>query len=200
MFSEEILEVYRKCNIHSFPINCTYVLNCYGYKLLSYGKLLSKNKEASNLAKAFSDDCFTDRKNRLILYNDRVNSGRMRFSQMHELGHIVLGHTDSTQVTEEEADYFASNILAPRPIIHREKLKTSDEIHNYFGISYSAANYVIRDFKNWKPGLISDNKLLRHFSITKNFDDSAIIEINKLASLFEELNPNCIFLEAKYFI
>ena len=65
----------------------------------------------------------------LIAYNHKVRPyGRMNFSLMHEVGHIVLGHLDSLRPGsfppprfsgellrrwDREADCFASNTLAP---------------------------------------------------------------------------------------
>lgn len=149
MFSSEILEVYIKCDIHTFPIDCEKILECYNYRIRTYAEVLSQLPEAGQLAQAFSDDSFADMENRLILYNNRVNKYRVRFSQMHELGHIVLGHIGKCQEYEYEADIFASNILAPRIAIDYYNCKTADDIHNKFCLSYAASNRAIIDYKKW---------------------------------------------------
>lgn len=51
-----------------------------------------------------------------MLYNERANPRRMRFTLAHELGHIVLNHKMEEPWEEREADYFASQLLAPRPV------------------------------------------------------------------------------------
>ena len=80
---------------------------------------------------------------------------RIRFSLMHELGHILLDHKASSVKNEDEADYFASCILAPRIMIHHLRLNnkyskvTADDIHDYFDISISASNRALMDYHNW---------------------------------------------------
>lgn len=152
MFSIEILEVYKKCNIREFPINCEEILETYDYRIRTYDEILQQLPEAAHLAKAFSNDSFADTKNRLVLYNGNVNKYRARFSQMHELGHIILGHVGHSQKNEDDANTFASNILAPRVAISHFGCTTADEIHAKFGISYAAANIALSDYKKWKQG------------------------------------------------
>ena len=156
MFSSEILEVYKKCDIRTFPIDCEKIIECHNYRIRSYAEVLSQLPEACQLAKAFSDDSFADKENRLILYNNKVSKYRVRFSQMHELGHIVLGHIGKCQEYEDEADIFASNILAPRVAIKYYDCKTADDIHDIFCMSYAASNRAIMDYNKWKLEDISD--------------------------------------------
>lgn len=51
-----------------------------------------------------------------MLYDARANPRRMRFTLAHELGHIILNHRMEAPWEEREADYFASQLLAPRPV------------------------------------------------------------------------------------
>jgi len=68
---------------------------------------------------------------------------------MHELGHYLLGHTETSRENENEADYFASCILAPRIAIRKTLCRTADDIHDTFGLSYAASNRVLADYKKW---------------------------------------------------
>lgn len=55
---------------------------------------------------------------RIILYDSHIDISRRRFSLAHELGHIVLKHPENLSRTHEiEADFFASHLLYPRPVI-----------------------------------------------------------------------------------
>lgn len=113
----------------------------------------------------------------LILYNDTIdNTGRVRFTLAHELGHYVLKHNEKTGKTllsryslsdeeydlfEKEANYFAKRLLAPIPLVDLylekwTKIQPSN-IEFAFDTSYTVANHVIN-------GL---NKRQRYLNISK---------------------------------
>ena len=52
-----------------------------------------------------------------LFYDGNVNKRRRRFTLAHELGHIVLRHSAEQKWEEVEADFFASQLLAPRPVL-----------------------------------------------------------------------------------
>ena len=74
---------------------------------------------------------------------------------MHELGHVMLQHQKHTQEEEDEADYFASCILAPRIMIHTINSKifnsaiVAEDLRDYFDLSISASNRAIMDYHVW---------------------------------------------------
>lgn len=84
-----------------------------------------------------------------VYYNSANNLGRIRFSLMHELGHYMLGHSGTSQENEDEADCFASYILAPRVAINYYQCSTADQLHDRFGLSYAAANRTLIDYNTW---------------------------------------------------
>lgn len=150
-----IYNVYKECEIASFPFECEKVITHYGYKLYKYSDLKNINNELFEMCKMYSNDAFLFKDKRLIAYNDEMPYFRIRFSLMHELGHILLKHKSSLPMNEDEADYFASCILAPRIMIHylmqsnKYSTITADDIHEYFGISISAANNALSDYHKW---------------------------------------------------
>lgn len=161
LINQNVLEVYKKCDIHSFPIDCIKILKKYRYKVYTYQYLKSKNEELYLLCKKTSNDAFIDRSNRVIAYNSKVLPSRIRFSLMHELGHLVLKHTGDNQENEEEADYFASCVLAPRAAIKTEQCKNAEDIHNKFGLSYAASNRTWTNYlKSWNWTSIDDKLAL----------------------------------------
>lgn len=86
------------------------------------------------------------RKSFFIYCNDmNCNQQRLRFTIMHEIGHIVLGHKISNDETESEADYFARNALAPLAIVIKKNITSPDELMNVFDISYQCSGIVIRN-------------------------------------------------------
>lgn len=140
-----ILNVFKECNIHSFPINCFELLELYGLKYKSYSSQSFKKREKCFI---LSDDAFTARKT--VFYNDLMPNGRIRFSLMHELGHLILKHSGTkTEEQEREADCFASNIIAPRMAIHYSKCKNLNDVSKQFGLTHVASDYAFQNYRRW---------------------------------------------------
>ena len=156
MYDLEILAVYQKCGITSFPIDCDKILKSYGYDIKNYIQASGSAQELRAL-RSYSTDAFTDHVHKIIYYNDAVTVNRIRFSKMHELGHIVLETED-----DKKADEFASNILAPRGIAYALKLMTAEDIAKFFCISTTAANNVIYGLYRYYPD-IDAAEVIRHF-------------------------------------
>lgn len=77
---------------------------------------------------------------------------RQRFTAAHELGHILLGHVGRYQLVnrepepgdnpiEQEANIFASRLLAPACVLWGCGARTTDEIMKLCGISCQAAEF-----------------------------------------------------------
>lgn len=153
---QAILQIYKDCNIKSFPISCSSILTHYQFKVYSYSFLHNKNKELHTMCRKYSDDAFTY--GTILCYNDAMPRERIRFSLMHELGHQVLD-------TENEvaANQFASNILAPRSILIKSGLKDIQDIARLFFISKEAASYAKKDALSAYGNCDADNAILEHF-------------------------------------
>lgn len=177
MYDLEILAVYQKCGITSFPIDCDKILKCYGYDIKNYIQASGSAQELRAL-RSYSTDAFTDHVHKIIYYNDAVTVNRIRFSKMHELGHIVL-KTDS----DKEADDFASNILAPRPVIYFKKMKNAQTISNFFDISITAANNIVLNM-HWFILSEDGQRIVTHFGVDI---DRSLYKINP--SLHTVTNP-----------
>lgn len=142
-------EVVIECNVKSFPINCFDILKHYGYKIYTYSELYAKNRELHDMCLSYSEDAFRSGSMKIIAYNDRKPKTRIHFSLMHELGHDILDHKNDTPENEDEANFFANNMLAPRIAIYYAKLKTVNEVAKLFDISSSASYYTAQDFSRW---------------------------------------------------
>jgi hypothetical protein len=139
------LEVFNFCNIKSFPIDCFSIIKEYGLEAVSYSSLYDGLK---NYCLMYSDDAFKYKN--LICYNDDRPNGRVRFSLMHELAHILLGHQgDHTSAQEQDANFFASNVLAPRMAIHYAGCKNQSDVSKLFHITDEAAHYAFADYRRW---------------------------------------------------
>ena len=88
----------------------------------------------------------------VIFVSDQCIQTRQRFTAAHELGHILLGHVGKYQLVnrepsskdnpiEQEANVFASRLLAPACVLWALNARTPEEIAALCQISYQAATY-----------------------------------------------------------
>ena len=148
------IEVFRKCDIHSFPIDCGDLLKHYGYRLFSYKELRDRSPELYSLSLGYSEDAFRAGASKIVAYNPDRPHGRIRFSLMHELGHHVLGHTGVSDQNEKEANAFASHILAPRMAIHYSRCKNANDVARLFDMSFEAADNAFIDYRRWHRNVV----------------------------------------------
>lgn len=146
--TQKVFEVYQACDLHTFPIDCFSILEHYGLRTITYLDIKRNNERLYQAIINYSKDAFRFRTT--VYYNSCTNHGRIRFSLMHELGHYILGHTQESRANEEEADCFASYMIAPRVAIEQFQCTTSDELHQKFGLSYAASNRTLIDYNRWK--------------------------------------------------
>lgn len=148
------IEVFQRCDIHSFPIDCGDLLKHYGYRLFSYKELQNLNPELYNLSLEYSEDAFQTGTSKIIAYNPDRPRGRIRFSLMHELGHHVLDHNRESEQNEKEANSFASHILAPRMAIHYSRCKNANDVARLFDMSFEAADNAFIDYRRWHRNVV----------------------------------------------
>lgn len=140
---QKVWEVCKECGIKDFPFDCIAILKHYGFKVFTYEQAKYRCPELYTLCRNMSDDAFSDKVLKVVLYNDKLCIQRVRFSLMHELGHFILGHKEENKKTEDEANAFAANLLAPEAIVKYQVFYNAPSISNYFGISVAAANHIM---------------------------------------------------------
>ncbi|KLU71160.1 MAG: hypothetical protein RHS_2939 [Robinsoniella sp. RHS] len=150
---EKVSDVIIECGIKSFPIDTFHLLRLYGYKIYTYDEIRYQNEQLYEVAIKYSSDAF--RFKGIVCYNSNQASGRICFSLMHELGHHILGHNGDQKQNEIEANYFASNILAPRMAIYYAGCKNANDVHRLFKITYEASEYAFEDFRRWRRYLVT---------------------------------------------
>ena len=144
-FFRVILDAYEICGIRSFPIDCIEVIKRLKIPLFQYSELSAKKERECYRV---SDDAFKLKGK--IYYNDAFPYiYRQRFTLMHEVGHILLGHVGDTKENDDEADDFASHFLAPPIMIHKYGYRDAEQLHDAFGLSYRAANRALLSYKEW---------------------------------------------------
>lgn len=124
-------------------------------------------------------DCLNQYK---IVYNEKVRSqGRIKWTIMHEIGHIVLGHLSDYKhaiiarggleekeydALEKEADLFAGLVLAPPIVMLDLNITSKQKIIEFCKLSEEAAGYRLEFFNKWK---VSNWKTNQNFNIRKLF-------------------------------
>lgn len=140
---EGTLSMFKYCNIDSFPLNCWDIVEQYGLKVKKYSELKPRKLEA---CLKLSEDANTVEDT--LYYNETRSSNRIRFSLMHEIGHIVLGSD-----IESECDKFSSHSLAPRMAIHYTKCKNANDVAKIFILSDKAASLAFDDYRRWRRNI-----------------------------------------------
>lgn len=111
-----------------------------------------------------------------IIYNEKDNLQERRFTAAHEIGHIILGHLFSyptsqqeKEIREQEADIFATFLLAPVCVIQALKLQTPEEIQLVCNMPYQYAQwcleFIISDLNKFSAQKINslENKIYKQF-------------------------------------
>ena len=89
----------------------------------------------------------------LLVYKDDTSFERLRWTLAHEIGHIVLGHlerqTADEDKLEEEANYFARELLMPLVVLDRLQARSLADVCRVCGVSRAAAQIRLRDFERY---------------------------------------------------
>ncbi len=140
-----IIKVFKDSSVNTFPLNCLELFSLYGYGCIPFGSLPPAKREA---CLQISQDAFLLKGN--IYYNNCLLPNRQRFSLMHELGHITLEHMENpVDYCEQEANAFASHILAPRIIMHFSGFRNEGDVAEAFQLTAEAAHYACEDYRRW---------------------------------------------------
>lgn len=140
------------CGIHELPVAIKNI-KCKGARIYSYQKyarLTGKSIEEITLHNEL-DDAFLINGLRdgltLILYNQEVYPPRMAYTLWHEIGHIKCGHKKHGAQEEIQANFFASQAIAPNIVIkslsQRGYAINTAFLSECFGISNEAAQKKI---------------------------------------------------------
>ena len=179
-----INNLYRDLNITCYPIDPFKIINYFdNIKAISYSLFKEKthinDEQLLNITKSKIGCCehkrTTDKY--MILYNDKCTSkGRILWTIIHELGHIMCNHyniefpptlTDDEiyDFKEREANFFTSQFLAHPAILKNLDLKESYYLETYCGLSKEAAlnrynNFITYDSNHgyfYTDSIVLDN-------------------------------------------
>ncbi len=143
-----VVNTFEALNIRCIPISGFEMATKLGTVIVPYS---SKSPKAHQLMMKESQDGFSLKRNGVwyVFYNDNKDYGRVNNTLTHECGHIVLEHTQESELAEAEAKFFAKYAIAPPVLIHKLNLKSSAEVYDRFDISYEAAQYAFEYYRKW---------------------------------------------------
>lgn len=156
---KEVLFLYEECEVHTYPIDCFAIAQKLYYVLRPYSSL-----DPEHYFEAFRTDPDgfstvevnpeTGMNQYVIYYNDTANFGRKRWTILHEIGHIYLGHHDNPDdsnylLEETEADFFAKYAIANPPLVNISKCECPNDIQETFQTSYQASVFLFDYFQKW---------------------------------------------------
>lgn len=145
-----VVQMFADYGVRSVPISGFEIANRMGISVIPYSALTPSKRALANM---FSEDDFSGYENGeyRIAYNDDPSKpyGRVNFTLLHELGHVILGHTEGSELADKEADFFAKFAQCPPILIHKLGLNNVGGILNHFDISYGAACYALDYYHKW---------------------------------------------------
>ena len=144
-----VVEMFVKYGVCCVPINGFEIASKMGITVIPYSAF-SLQKRALLLKK--SEDGFSVEKNVgewYIYYNDEKNYRRINNTIMHEIGHIVLDHTEDSELAEKEVNFFAKYALVPPVLVHKLEIKSPLQIVRLFDVSFEAATYAFDYYQKW---------------------------------------------------
>jgi Zn-dependent peptidase ImmA (M78 family) len=144
-----VVDMFVEYGVCCVPVNGFELATKMGIKVIPYSAI-AESKRWLLLKK--SEDGFSVEKNIgewYIFYNDTKGYGRINNTIMHELGHIMLDHSEDSELAEKEVKFFAKYALVPPVLVHKLNLDNPMDIVKYFDVSLEAATYAYNYYKKW---------------------------------------------------
>lgn len=171
-----VANLFNQYKIKSFPISGFELAENMGISVIAYS-----SRENKELFLKFSEDGFSVERYTgewYIFYNDDKNSKRVNNTIMHEIGHIVLDHTEECELSEKEVNFFAKYALVPPVLVYELGLDSANEIAKIFNVSKEASIYAYEYFKKWYDHLGESYKDYEYIILNLFKDKMEVIKMN----------------------
>lgn len=144
-----VVDMFIRYDISSTPISAFEIAIKMGINLVPYS---SYSESAQELLTKESQDGFVFINNgkATIYYNQEMKYERVQNTIMHEIGHIVLGHTEDSELAEAEVKFFAKYALAPPVLMEKYNVTNIVDVLSHFDISMEAACYALKYYQKWR--------------------------------------------------
>lgn len=144
-----VVDLYKELRITCFPIDPFKIAIKCGYELIPYSSLDKDMQSFLRDSERAGTSGRTKNGTYRIFYDDYNVLTRQRFTIMHEIGHIRLGHKEDSQYAEKCANYFATYSLAPSPAMSLLNCEDFVDVSLKFGISDESAIYSFDRYCRW---------------------------------------------------
>lgn len=145
-----VVDLFEACSICCTPISGYEIAVNLGIKVIPYSALLPSKRQIAIRTCPDGFSGFDDGEWRICVNDDdQIPYGRINFTILHEIAHIVLNHTEDSELADAEADFFAKFAQCPPVLIHTLALRDVGEIMNRFDTSYGAACYAMTYYQKW---------------------------------------------------
>ncbi len=145
-----VVEMYRDLDIRDVNFDVFNVARRIGCELIPFSHLQASKRNWLTEEGYDAVNYFDKRQScYFVYYDDSKSYVRQRFSIMHEVGHIILGHKQESPLARIQANYFAGYALAPNPLIHTYGIDNFVDLSNTFNISEECAMRCIARYNNW---------------------------------------------------
>ena len=168
---ELAVNLYQELEIRDTAFDVFAVAAKKGYQLLPFSMLTENKRDYLRNNGYDAVNYYNNKTNSyVIIYDDKPSLQRQRFSIMHEIGHILLGHKQESDLARIQANYFAAYALAPNPLIHLYDVEDYVELAEKFNISKECAMLCASRYNNWlqygsKEFLPYENRLIQLFDV-----------------------------------
>ncbi len=146
-----VVDLYEEVGVTEVPIDAFAIARKKNYLLKPFTQL--KNM-AIRRVYGLSADGFSlydpEKQCFVIFYDNLQCKERQRFTIMHEIGHILLGHKDESDLANQMANYFAGYSLAPYPIMDLYRIEDCIQLAKFFGVSRDCAQLCTKRYEKWK--------------------------------------------------
>lgn len=144
-----VVDLFVRYGVSCVPVNGFELATKMGITVVPYSAIPESKRW---LLFKKSEDGFCVEKNCgkwFIYYNDKKDYGRINNTIFHEIGHIVLDHSEDSELAEKEVKFFAKYALVPPVLVHKLKLNNPQDIADIFEVSYEAACYAYSYYRKW---------------------------------------------------
>jgi Zn-dependent peptidase ImmA (M78 family) len=144
-----VVDLFVKYNLNSIPVSGFELATKMGIPVIPYSAIPESKRWL--LCKESDDGFFVekDKGEFFIYHNDQKEYGRVNNTIFHEIGHIILDHTEESELADKEVNFFAKYALVPPVIVHKMKLNNPADIADIFSVSFEAACYAYSYYQKW---------------------------------------------------
>lgn len=149
-----VIRTLRECGIKDIPIDPFEICKKRGYILIKYTDKYTKEEIAKIVEVYPKGFNYYHNGKRIIEYNDSHSFEIIRFTILHEIGHIELKHTEDCELAEAEAEWFAAYAIAPPPLVDLYNIEDFLDIVRIFKTSYECGFNCMRRYVKWKRNVL----------------------------------------------